>query len=216
MVWKVLFFILRTLFLITLPFIVLVRGAVYFNTAQDLGIWPSLAGGIIVTAFLLFIYMTFIYGRFTGRIGDKDNLKRRLVFAFIIVIGFAAHAVIFISNDNIKAPEIKEEYSELHPLLRLAVGVIVKLDMDLVITDGQRAREDYEKMGLKSRKNSLHYKQEDGYTYAIDLRTNDRTEWRNQALAIYFGAMGFNVLRHVGTADHLHISLPCKFHPGAI
>jgi len=159
--------------------------------------------------------MTFIYGRFTGRVGDKNNIKRRLLFALIIVLGFAAHAIIFISNDNIKSPEIKEEYAELHPLLRLGVGTILQIDKKLVVTDGQRAREDYEKMGLSSRKQSLHYKQEDGYTYAIDLRTNDRSEWRNQALAIYFGAMGFNVLRHVGTADHLHISMDCKFHPGA-
>ena len=209
------FFVLRTIFLIVLPFIVLLRGAVYLNTSQSMGIWPSLVGGIIITTILLFIYMTFIYGRFTGRVGDKNNIKRRLLFALIIVLGFAAHAIIFISNDNIKSPEIKEEYAELHPLLRLGVGTILQIDKKLVVTDGQRAREDYEKMGLSSRKQSLHYKQEDGYTYAIDLRTNDRSEWRNQALAIYFGAMGFNVLRHVGTADHLHISMDCKFHPGA-
>ncbi len=159
--------------------------------------------------------MTFIYGRMTGKFGDKDNLQRRGIFALLIVLGFAAHAVIFISNDNIKTPDIKEEYSELHPLLRLGVGTILKIDNKLVVTDGQRAREDYEKMGLKTKKQSLHYKQKDGYTYAIDLRTNDRAEWRNQAIAVYFGSMGFNVLRHVGTADHLHISMKCKFLPGA-
>jgi hypothetical protein len=214
-VWKILFFILRAVFLIVLPFVVLIRGAVYFNTSMDLGIWPSLAGGVVITTILLFIYMTFIYGRFTGKVGDKDNLKRRLLFAFLIVLGFALHAIIFISNDNIKTQEIKEEYSELHPFLRLGVGTILKIDKKLVVTDGQRAPEDYKKMGLASKRQSLHYKQEDGFTYAIDLRTNDRSEWRNQAIAIYFGAMGFNILRHVGTADHLHISMKCKFQPGA-
>jgi hypothetical protein len=214
-VWKVLFFIIRAVFLIVLPFIVLIRGAVYFNTSLEFGIWPSLAGGVVVTTILLFIYMTFIYGRFTGKVGDKNNLKRRLLFAFLIVLGFALHAMIFISNDNIKSPEIKEEYSQLHPFLRLGIGTILKIDSKLVVTDGQRSPEDYKKMGLENRKQSLHYKQEDGFTYAIDLRTNDRSEWRNQAIAIYFGAMGFNVLRHVGTADHLHISMKCKFHPGA-
>ncbi len=209
------FFIFRAVFLIVLPFIVLIRGAVYFNTSMEWAIWPSLAGGVVITTLLLFIYMTFIYGKFTGKVGDKDNLQRRLIFAFLIVAGFALHAIIFISNDNIKKPEIKEEYSELHPFLRLGIGTILKIDSKLVVTDGQRVKEDYEKMGLKSKKQSLHYKQEDGFTYAIDLRTNDRSEWRNQALAIYFGAMGFNVLRHVGTADHLHISMKCKYLPGA-
>jgi len=194
-VWKVLFFIVRAVFLIVLPFIVLIRGAVYLNTSQEFGIWPSLGGGVIITTILLFIYMTFIYGKVTGKVG--------------------LHAIVFISNDNIKTSDIKEEYSELHPFLRLGIGTILKIDSKLVVTDGQRAPEDYEKMGLKSKKQSLHYKQKDGFTYAIDLRTNDRSEWRNQAIAIYFGAMGFNVLRHVGTADHLHISMKCKYLPGA-
>ncbi len=50
----------------------------------------------------------------------------------------------------------------------------------------------------------------------MDLRTNDRQEWRNQILELYFNLMGFNTLRHVGTADHLHVSLSPHDLPGAI
>ncbi len=182
---------------------------------MDWGTWPSLAGGVVITAILLFIYMTFVYGRMTGKVGDKDNLQRRFLFAFLVVAGFSIQALIFMSNDNMKSEEVKKEYKSLHPFLRLGVSTIVLIDKDLVVTDASRVPEDYEKMGLAKKGQSLHYKQEDGFAYAIDLRTNDRSEFRNQALAIYFGAMGFNVLRHVGTADHLHISMKCKFHPGA-
>lgn len=42
--------------------------------------------------------------------------------------------------------------------------------------------------------------------------TNERfvsetPEWRNLAAELAFRAMGFHTLRHVGTADHLHVSL---------
>jgi hypothetical protein len=198
-----------------LPFIVLIRGAVWLNTSQDFGIWPSMVGSIVITTLILFIYMTFIYGRFTGKLGDKDNLKRRALFAFLVVLGFSIQGLVFLSNDNIKTSEIKKEYTSLHPFLRLGVSTIILLDRKLVVTDANRVPEDYAKMGLKKKGQSLHYEQKDGFTYAIDLRTNNRSEFRNQALAVYFGAMGFNVLRHVGSADHLHISMKCKFHPGA-
>lgn len=182
---------------------------------MDWGTWPSLVGGVLITAVILFIYMTFVYGRLTGKFGDKDNIKRRMLFAFLIVLGFSLQAIIYVSNKNMKSPEIKKEYTSLHPFLKLGVSTIILIDSDLVVTSGKRVPEDYTKMGLTKRGQSLHYKQKDGFAYAIDLRTNGRSEIRNQALAVYFGAMGFNVLRHVGTADHLHISVKCKFHPGA-
>lgn len=194
---------------------VLIRGSVFFHNTMGYGTWPSLIGGIVITALVLFLYMTFVFGRFTGRVGKAKGIKQRMVFALLVVIGFSLHALVFYKNDNMKTDEVKKAYTSLHPLLKLGVSTIVLIDQDLVVTDAERIPEDYERMGLTRRNQSLHFKQEDGFTYALDLRTNDRTEWRNQALAIYFGAMGFNILRHVGTADHLHISLDCKYHPGA-
>jgi hypothetical protein len=41
----------------------------------------------------------------------------------------------------------------------------------------------------------------------LDIRTRGRREWRNRGLELAFWAMGFHALRHVGTADHLHVSL---------
>lgn len=215
MIWKFFSFIFRTIFLIVLPFIVLLRGTILLHNYMDWGTWPSLAGGVVITAIILFVYMTFVYGRLTGKFGDKDNIKRRALFAFLVVLGFSLQGIIYASNKNMKSAEIKKEYSELHPFLKLAVSTIVLIDDELIVTSGSRVPEDYEKMGLTKRGQSLHYKQEDGYSYALDLRTNDRSNIRNQALAVYFGAMGFRVLRHVGTADHLHISMKCKYHPGA-
>jgi hypothetical protein len=79
------------------------------------------------------------------------------------------------------------------------------------LTDATRKPEDYKSMGLPTNKHSLHYKQIDGYAYAIDIRTNNRSELRNIFLPVYFYILGFKTDRHIGTGDHLHVSMPCRY-----
>lgn len=180
-----------------------------------MGAWMSLGGGVVITSFLLFIYMTFIYRRFTKKFGDSDNLKRRSLFALALVGLYCGYGLFFISSDNFKNPALKSEITDLHPILRMGVSTFILMDKDMIITDASRVPEDYRKMGLKTAKNSLHYKQKDGYAYAIDLRTNNRNETRNRMMSVYFNLLGFNTLRHVGTDDHLHVSLHCHYRKGA-
>jgi len=54
---------------------------------------------------------------------------------------------------------------------------------------------------------SKHYEQPDGWVHAVDLRTKSNGEIRNRAVQLYFEVMGFSTLRHVGTADHLHVQM---------
>ncbi len=107
-----------------------------------------------------------------------------------------------------KREELRTHYYSLHPLLRVASSTFLLLDRDAVITDLLRTHEDYLAMGLTVNEASLHFAQEDGYVHSLDLRTAGRPGWRNGAVRFYFWAMGFRTLRHVGTSDHLHISLP--------
>lgn len=207
--------ILRVVLIIVLPFFILIRGSAFIHNRYDLGPWISLGGGAMITAFLLFIYMTFIYRKFTKKFGDSDNLQRRSLFALALVVLYCGYGLFFISSDNFKNPALKSEISELHPLLRMGVSTFILIDKSMIITDASRVPEDYKKMGLKTARNSLHYKQKDGYAYAIDLRTNNRNEGRNRAMELYFKILGFNTLRHVGTGDHLHVSLHCHYRPGA-
>lgn len=207
--------IIRVVLIIVLPFFILIRGSAFIHNRYDLGPWISLTGGAVITAFLLFIYMTFVYKKFTKKFGDSDNLKRRSLFAFALVVLYCGYGLFFISSDNFKNPSLKSEISDLHPILRMGVSTFILIDKDMIITDASRVPEDYRKMGLKTAKNSLHYKQKDGYAYAFDLRTNNRHEFRNKLMQIYFRVLGFNTLRHVGTDDHLHISLVCHYRKGA-
>ena len=54
----------------------------------------------------------------------------------------------------------------------------------------------------------LHFRQRDGWVHALDMRTIGHGTVRNWLTAAYFRLLGFRTLRHVGTADHLHVSLP--------
>lgn len=211
----ILFKILRVVLVIVLPFFLLIRGSIFLHIKYNLGAWISLGGGAILTAIILFVYMTFIYRRFTKKFGDSDNLQRRSLFSIALVGVYCAYGLFFISAGNMKNPSLQKEITELHPILRMGISTFILIDKKMIITDASRVPEDYKKMGLKTSNSSLHYKQKDGYVYAIDLRTNGRNESRNKMMALYFKVLGFKTLRHVGTDDHLHVSLHCHYRPSA-
>ena len=85
---------------------------------------------------------------------------------------------------------------------------MILVDPGSVITDAGRSQGDYALMGLPPREQSLHYRHADGYVHALDFRTTGRSRVRNLAVHVGFRALGFRVLRHGGTGDHLHVSLP--------
>ena len=201
--------------LILMPFILLIRGSVYVHEHYPLHAWISILAGTAMTAILLFIYFSWIYGLITGKLGSFKGIKRRFALALVFVFGFALQGLMYISAKNIKHPSLRSEFRSLHPILRLSMSTLLILDKKAILTDAQRIPEDYRKMGLKQKTNSLHYKQSDGYVYAIDLRTKGRNEIRNQFLNLYFKMMGLKTLRHTGTADHLHVSLKNKDKPWA-
>lgn len=209
----IIFKIMRVILVIVLPFLLLIRGSILLHINYNLGAWISLAGGAVMTAVVLFLYMTFVYRRFTKKFGGKANLQRRSMFAGALVILYCGYGLFFISSDNVKNPDLRQEMSSLHPILRMGASTFILLDKKMIITDGSRVNEDYQKMGLKTANSSLHYRQEDSYAYALDLRTNGRNEFRNKMMAVYFQVLGLRTLRHVGTDDHLHVSLYCHYRP---
>ena len=212
---NILFQIIKFAFLLIFPFILLIRGAVYLHDAHHFMPWFAIAGGVLFTVIVLFIYFSFIYGKISGKFGNSGSIKRRFVIAFLFVFLYAMHGIFYYSGENLKSESLKSEITEVHPILRLSVSTVIHLDKSLIITDANRVPEDYKKMGLKSKKHSLHYKQSSGYSHALDLRTNNRSELRNTLLKWYFNMMGFRTLRHVGTADHLHVSLKSHDRPYA-
>jgi len=208
--------LLFCLLIAVLPFILLVRLSVYFHEHYELSAYSNLAISVLSVAILLFLYFTVLHGFITGRIGEYAGIKRRWIIALLIVLLYAGHALFFFSSDHLKSRSLSKEFSELHPIIRLATSTISHIDDKLILTDAERVPEDYKRMGLPTSRSSLHYKQSDGYVYAIDIRVKGRSEIRNMFTRLYFKLMGFKTLRHVGTDDHLHISLHCHDKPGSI
>ena len=210
---SILYYIFKIILLLSLPFICLVRGAVFLYEQHNYDSWIAIFGAAGITIFLLIVYMIFFYGKLTGKVG---SLKRKLIFSLILVVGYGIHGLYFFSDQNAKHTSVQKEFTSLHPILRLSISTIIHLDERLIMTDANRLPEDYRKMGLKSKKNSLHYKQNNGYAHAFDVRVKNRSWLRNGLLQLYFKAMGFNTLRHGGTGDHLHVSLTSRDRPWAI
>lgn len=194
--------------LIVLPFYLLVRTSVYLNLEYGYSGWLALGGGMVVSILLLLIYMLFLFQKIKDR---KKRFRFSLGGAGTMVFGFCLFSLFYLSGVNAKSDEIRDVYRSMHPILRVAISAVTLADSDLVITDIERVLSDYGAMGLPVNPNSLHYKQEEtGYVHAIDLRTRGRNEIRNYLLQGSLEIMGFRTLRHVGTADHLHVELAVR------
>ncbi len=187
-----------------LPFALLIRGGVFAYREWGVGTWPALALAAGVTALLLGGYAWVV----TRRLGAGEGVRKVATrLGAGVAIAYVAYALVFVASENVKSEDVREEYTTVHPLLRLATSALTLVDPESVITDAGRTQEDYWLMGLPPNEASLHFEQESGYVHALDLRTRGRPEWRNKAVEVGFWLLGFHSLRHVGTADHLHLSL---------
>lgn len=197
----------RAAFLVVLtvaPFFLLVRGGVFAYQEWGLGAWPALLAATGATALLLAVY-AWAAGR---RVGAGRAVRKAVGrAAALTALAAVAYALVYVGGANVKSPEVRAEYTALHPLLRVAASAVILADPASVITDAGRTPDFYRRMGLPTNEASLHFRQADGFVHALDLRTKGRPEWRNRAVELAFWALGFHSLRHVGTADHLHVSL---------
>ncbi|HLE57798.1 MAG TPA: hypothetical protein VJB15_12000 [Rhodothermia bacterium] len=191
----------------TLPLLILVRLSVWFYT--DYGLWPWIAaiGGAVSGAFVFIVVALMVIKGTTGGIRAPRYFKRA-VFGLVLV--YCGYSALFVSAGNVKSTDVRATYRSLHPSLRLALSTWMLVDSRLVITDAERQIEDYARMGLPRNEASLHLVTSSGHVHAVDLRTIGRPEWRNFLTTVYFKAMGFRTLRHTGTADHLHVSIPIQ------
>lgn len=187
-----------------LPFIIYVRASVDLYLQGGLSAWSAILGASLITASLAFAYGLWLTRRFVGR--KRASTIARWV-ALPIAVAWCGYAALYLARVNAKSDDVRAYYRSVHPVLRVAIATAVLGDPDIVITDARRVAQDYTRMGLPVNERTKHYVQRDGYVHAVDLRTRERSEIRNRAMQFYFWLMGFSTLRHVGTADHLHVQL---------
>ena len=191
-----------------LPFFILIRTSIFLNLSFGWNGWLALGGGIFATVLLLLLYVLFLFRRTSNK---RLLLKFSLAGLGTLVFAFCFYGVMYLSSVNAKNDGVRQVYRSMHPILRVAIATTTLADGDLVITDIQRTPEDYAAMGIPLNEQSLHFTQSSGYVHAIDLRTIGHTEFRNLLLQTSLRMMGLKTIRHVGTADHLHIALPTSF-----
>jgi len=191
--------------LAVLPFVALVRVSVFLYLRHGYSAWFAVLGGLGCAMGLVTAYGAWWSRRLTGRLG----LRRARRVAMALVLPFSCYALLYVSSAHAKSEQVRAYYTALHPLLRVALSTLM-LAQEVVMTDLARRPEDYRAMGLPAYDGSLHYVQADGYVHAADLRTLGHGAVKNGLMQLYFWAMGFETLRHVGTADHLHVELAVR------
>jgi len=202
---KVIGFSIGLILLSLLPFLVLIRTSLFVYLEYGFNGWIALGVGVAATILLLFIYAAFVMYRIQQKSRVHKYIRRGIVF---LVLAYCSYGLLYFSGVNAKNAEIESYYRSLHPILRVSLATTLLVDDELVVTDMQRQPEDYIAMGLPVRQESMHYLQDSGFVHAIDLRTRNRPDWKNWLTQGAFHILGLKTLRHVGTADHLHISLP--------
>ncbi|MEQ9399463.1 MAG: hypothetical protein RJQ04_09840 [Longimicrobiales bacterium] len=192
------------LLLLALPFVVLIRGGMLAYGA-GWGAWTSVGAGTLGVTLLLGVYAAVA----ARRMGASRNVRKILARGGMALGAlFVVYATTYVAVGQTTSAEVRAEFGDLHPLLRVAASTVFLVDGHRVMTDASRTAEDYWLMGLPVNEASLHFHQEDtGFVHALDLRTRGRAEWSNRLAELAFWSMGFHALRHVGTADHLHVSL---------
>lgn len=196
-----------TFSLVVLPFFIQIRTAVYLNQIESWNGWASLGGGVVATIVFLSILMFIVF----RKVKSKKMLFQIVSGSLTMLVGgFTIYGLMYLNSVNAKSESVQEVYQTLHPILRVTIASVTLAENELVITDIKRTQEDYVAMGLTPLQSSMHYVQEDGFVHAIDLRTIGHSELRNNSLEWSLKLLGFKTIRHVGTADHLHVSLPVK------
>jgi hypothetical protein len=193
--------------IVAAPFAVLLRVGTWLYLGRGWPTWAAVGAGLTAAIVVVTVIGALAARALTGRLHVSSVIRW---IAVPLVTVYAMYGLLHLSMANAKTERVREYYMTIHPLLRLSLATWTLVDDDLVVTDGRREPDDYASMGLPPYPTSRHIVQDDGYVHAVDLRTIGRPWWRNWLTERYFSLLGFRTLRHVGTADHLHVSLPME------
>ncbi len=112
-----------------LPFLALVRVAVFLYEHEG---WPTvlaLAGGTACTAAVVTAYGAWAWHRLTGQV-RLALVGRRIALPF--VVAYSIYALVYLSSANAKSDRVRAYYASLHPLLRVGLSTLIVFDRDAV------------------------------------------------------------------------------------
>ena len=190
---------------LVLPSLVMVRASVEYYRRWGGDGWAAVGAAALTTTVVWIVYAWVVRVRVQGRFTVPRAVIGTIAAAVLV---YVVYLLVYLSSANAKTPQVRDEFTAVHPVLRVTLSTILLVDRGALVTDAARTIEDYDRWGLPRAESSLHFEQSDGFVHAFDLRTRGRPEVWNHVVAVYFQLAGLRTLRHVGTADHLHVSLP--------
>src|SRR5207302_6863254 len=117
--------------LLVLPFVVLVRGAVYLYSTRH---WPTglaLLGAGVLTLGVVTAYGAWLSRRLTGR----ARLSRVAQWiALPLVLGYGGHAVLVLARGHAKRGGVRAGYRASHPRLGLALPARARRDRSTMLS----------------------------------------------------------------------------------
>jgi len=186
------------------PFCLLVRGALLASAAWGCHAWLAVAFGALLAALAISAAAWWMLRRLAIARSFRAIALR---VALPLVGAFCAFSLLYLSARTRNPPRsARPTRGCTDPPPRRRHGAHRR--HELVVTDIERRPISYAAMQLPRPLHSLHYLQDDGTVHALDLRTGGRGALRNGLVRLYFEVLGFDTLRHRGTADHLHVRLP--------
>jgi hypothetical protein len=117
--------VLRVLFIIALPFLVLVRGSVFFYQNSGTPVWVSVLTAAILTGGVITAYAVWLARKLMRR-GVRGG--RALVMpvakwvALPLVVFYCGYSLLYVASVNAKSAPVRAYYRSVHPLLRLALS----------------------------------------------------------------------------------------------
>ena len=93
-----LYFFLKIIILLLLPFVVLIRGAVFMHENYTSNPQIAILSGALATVILLMVYFIYVFFRATGKLGNGTSFKLKMVLAGVLVLAYCFNGLFFLNG----------------------------------------------------------------------------------------------------------------------
>lgn len=158
--------------------------------------WPALAAGLGAGGLVLILTVAVAFG--------LPSPRRALLLLALpgLLLAAGGLAVTGFPRAGFRSPELRSEWSQLSPALRVSLWIAHLAQSDPVVVDVGGDGDPSEGSQLAR---PVSYR---GYGRAVDLRAGDAGEGRDWARQGVFLLLGLRAERRLGADDLLRVSMP--------
>ncbi len=135
-------FLAKVGLVIAFPFVLLVGGSVWLYSRTGMPTWLALILSVAATGAVIAWYVVRV----------TQTLHTPVRFKFVatriglpLVLVYCGYSLLYLSRVNAKSDDVRQYYTAVHPLLRVAITTATVFDREFVVTDMARTPEDYDR-----------------------------------------------------------------------